>query len=166
MAGTTGCILVAKFISKRSLYMICIGTATILNLWLGKKFQLLQFDMHRQFLKFNFSSHSTGVYGLYYLPENARSYENAQILNDSENGSYLPVILVVVWRFVTAAILNVPIMYASELFPLKSRCIAAGISVGTTYIYLFVAMKTFYNLESWLNMSQTFCLYAVIGVIG
>lgn len=109
---------------------------------------------------------NSGVYGLNYLPENAKSYENAHVLNGGENGSYLPVILVVVWRFVTAAILNIPIMYASELFPLKSRCIAAGISVGTTYIYLFVAMKTFYNLEYWLNMSEAFCIYAVIGVIG
>lgn len=72
----------------------------------------------------------------------------------------------IAFRFVTVIMLYTPNLYASELFPLKSRCFAAGIAVATTSMCLSVATKTFYNLENWLDMSSTFCIYGVIGFIG
>lgn len=69
-------------------------------------------------------------------------------------------------RFATAAMINIPNMYASELFPMQSRSIAAGVSIGISCSYLFISIKTFYNLEYWLNMSITFCIYGGIGIIG
>lgn len=107
-----------------------------------------------------------GLHGLYYLPENSKSFEHASEPNIGKNASYIPLVLVVVMRFFTNGILNVPIMYQSELFPLKSRCIAAGVSEALSKTILFVAIKTFYDLELWLNMSFTFCIYGVIGFIG
>lgn len=69
-------------------------------------------------------------------------------------------------RFVTDALINIPYMYASELFPLQSRSIAVGVSMGISCTYLLIAIKTFYNLEYWLNMSAAFYIYGVIGIVG
>lgn len=87
-------------------------------------------------------------------------------MNSGENASYIPLILVVTLRFLTNALLNVPVMYSSELFPLKSRCIAAGISQAISNALLFIAIKTFYDLENWMNMPVTFCIYGVIAIMG
>lgn len=108
----------------------------------------------------------TGLYGLYYLPANSKSFEHSNRPVVGENGSYVPIINVIVMRFVTNGLINISLMYASELFPLKSRCIAAGIAQGISYTLLFVATKTFYDLEYLMNMSFTFCIYGVAGFIG
>lgn len=107
-----------------------------------------------------------GFHGLYYLPANSKSYEHANEVYVGENASYIPLILLLVIRVLTNAMIIIPVIYESELFPLKSRCIAAGIAQAISYAALFVATKTFYDLEYWLNMSITFCLYGVFGLIG
>lgn len=100
------------------------------------------------------------------MPANSKSYEHANKPAAGENGSYVPLINVFVMRFVTNGLVNISLMYASELFPLKSRCIAAGIAQGISYTLLFIATKTFYDFEYLMNMSVSFCIYGVAGFIG
>lgn len=84
----------------------------------------------------------------------------------NQNATYVALVNVFLLRFVTNGLVNISFMYASELFPLKSRCIAAGIAQAISYTLLFVATKTFYDFENFFNMSITFCIYAVAGFIG
>lgn len=166
LAGIILYPFIVKFISKRSLYLINITLAAVLNIWLGKIF--MSSSIFVTYCTVYSCVHQTfaGLYGFYYLPPNSKSYEHASVLYAGEDTSYTPFVLIMVFRFVSAFILITPNLYGSELFPLKSRCIAAGIATATTCVCISVATKTFYNFEYWLDMSTTFCIYGVIGFIG
>lgn len=163
LIGTILYLILVKFISKRSLYLVSIPIAAVINLWLGK----ISYNLsHVHSVIIHVLLGLSGIHGLYYLPPNTKSFELASTVYTGDNASYIPFILVILLRAITAILLVTPHLYASELFSLKSRCIAAGIVTATTCISLSAATKTFYNFEYWLDMSQTFCIYGVIGFIG
>lgn len=54
----------------------------------------------------------------------------------------------------------------SEIFPFRTRGIATGLAVAISYLFSFVSVKTFLNLEHCLSIAGTFCLYGTISLIG
>lgn len=69
-------------------------------------------------------------------------------------------------QFFTTGIILVPFMLLGELFPVKARSIATGITTAICNVFVFIAIKSFYDLENWLNLPSTMCIYAVCGIIG
>lgn len=107
-----------------------------------------------------------GIYGFCYLPPNVKSFQYANSPNYGSEASYFPVILIIILRFCSIGLLAVPMMYACEIFPLKTRCFAAGTATAFSNISIFISTKTFYDLENWLNLPTSLCIYGSIAAIG
>lgn len=53
-----------------------------------------------------------------------------------------------------------------ELFPLKIRNIAGGLTAATVNVQVFFAIKLFYNIECWTSLQCAFGIYTIIGLFG
>lgn len=161
LLGTIFCVAVVKYIGKRNIFLISLSGAMISNVGLGL-FQL--FNRLKFTLQLNVFIE--GIFGFCYLPPNVKSFENANSPNYGNEGSYFPAILIIILRFCSIGLMSVPFMYASEIFPLKTRCFAAGTATALSNISLFISTKTFYDLEYWLNLPTSLCIYGTIAAIG
>lgn len=59
-----------------------------------------------------------------------------------------------------------PVMYASEIFPFRSRSFLCGIALANHYILSAIASKTYYNIEMWLSLPGAISFYGIISLIG
>lgn len=107
------------------------------------------------------SSYAISIYSKYYLNEDVFSYE----INTFPHGTnVVPVILFMLLMSFTC--LGIPWVLVSEMFPFRSRGIAAGWTAAGVYILFFLSAKTNYDLEYILHMSGAFGVYATIGLLG
>lgn len=107
-----------------------------------------------------------GIFAMVYLPSGIRSFDYEHITNSTGDGSIFPFIIIIFSKVFTTALMEVPCMYTSELFPLKARCFAAGVCSAISSLVLFATTTTFYNMEMWFGLSYTLCIYGVSGIIG
>nr|XP_018912951.1 PREDICTED: facilitated trehalose transporter Tret1-like [Bemisia tabaci] len=59
---------------------------------------------------------------------------------------------------------NIPWMMLCEVFPVRARGIASGLSAAWSYFVQFVMTKTFLQTESLIGLSGMFYMYALISV--
>jgi len=80
----------------------------------------------------------------------------------SKDGNYLPLLCILL--YMTSAPLglcSIPFMYIAELYPLQSRGILGGVTIGLSNAEMFVVVKTFPDLLEAFNYDGVFYVYAV-----
>lgn len=106
------------------------------------------------------------IYGFLYLPSGIKSYENKKFTGDSDNVSVVPLVLFCSLRFFTIGTTMIIMTMLGELFPLKIRSIASGMTTAFVNVLTFGAIKTFYNFELLTSLPGAFCIYACLGSFG
>lgn len=53
-----------------------------------------------------------------------------------------------------------------EVYSLKARSLGTAATIGTNNVLVFIAVKTFYDLENWFDLPTTMGIYSTIGAIG
>lgn len=94
----------------------------------------------------------------YRLPATA----GTQLLNDN----YMALVLFI-GLAASANIVNcMPWILSSEVFPFRIRGTASGISSAFSYVCIFTATKTYFNVEQSMTIFGAFVFYALISVLG
>lgn len=106
------------------------------------------------------------VYGFYVLPRGITSYNSKDMAMDEIPKSYIPIVVFVFLRFCTSNINLIPMTLLGELFPFKTRSLATGITTGLYFLIVFVANKTFSDIENLVTLPGAFAVYAVMGFLG
>lgn len=117
-----------------------------------------------------------GIYGFVFLPSGWTSF----IEGDSNgrdkiehikqlvgNYSYLALAMIFIMNFTTRfAIGSMPSIFASEVFPFKSRSFLCSIVTAFQYVFAAIATKTYYTVESVVSLSGAPFFYGTITLIG
>lgn len=163
---STGVVLI-KAIGKRKLYLISLAGVVVTMIALGKCsfifFKPIKFILNNILSNWKYS---TVIYGFLYLPPHIKSYESTALSTDTGNTSAIPLVLFCILRFFTMGTTLVLLTMLGELFPLKIRNIAGGLTSATINLQVFLAIKLFYNFESWTSLPGAFSIYAAMGAIG
>lgn len=106
------------------------------------------------------------VYGFYVLPRGITSYNSKDMAMDEIPKSYIPIVIFVFLRFCTSNINLIPMTMLGELFPFKTRSLATGVTTGLYFLIVFVANKTFSNIENLCTLPGAFAVYAIMGFFG
>uniref|UniRef100_A0A1B6IZ61 Major facilitator superfamily (MFS) profile domain-containing protein n=2 Tax=Homalodisca liturata TaxID=320908 RepID=A0A1B6IZ61_9HEMI len=86
---------------------------------------------------------------------------------EGQKHSWMPMLMMVALAFFTGIGMDpLPWMYLSEVFPFRGRSLACGVAAGISYVFGFVATKTFLVLEKILTLSGVFFLYGGFSVVG
>lgn len=83
-----------------------------------------------------------------------------------EPNNWTALVVFVFLAFFAGVAHSVAWMFVSEVFPIRVRGIASGISAATGYFVVFVATKSYYSLEVGCSMSGAFLLYGCLTVGG
>lgn len=105
------------------------------------------------------------IYGFLYLPPNIKSYDNKKA-DPSKEVSVIPLVLFCILRFFTIPTTMIIMTMLGELFPLKIRSIASGITTAIVNVLTFAAIRTFYDFEYLTSLPGAFSVYAVAGAFG
>ncbi|XP_049800061.1 facilitated trehalose transporter Tret1-like [Schistocerca nitens] len=82
-------------------------------------------------------------------------------------GSWAPLLLfVLLYLSWSLGIVPIPWMLLSEIFPYRTRGLAAGVAAALSYVWAFTSTKTYLNMEDQLTLYGTFYLYAAISAVG
>lgn len=141
------------------------GCATAILLFIVKligKRKIYLFSLAGAFL----THFSLSVYGFYVLPSGITSFENKNAKIDPEKASIFPLLAFAILRFCSTGLISIPLMMFGELFPFNTRSLATGITTAINFIVLFVANKTFVNVESVFSLPGALAVYGIIGAIG
>lgn len=159
-------VVFIKLMGKRKFYLISLGGMVVSMAALGK----YQAQIYRSCTAIVFIIDRIifipVVYGYLYLPPNIKSYESTENDGDTKITSVIPLTLFCILRFFTVGTILVILSMLAELFPLKIRNIAGGLTVGVVNMQVFFAIKFFYNIEHWTSLPGAFAIYAVMGLIG
>ncbi|XP_055301619.1 facilitated trehalose transporter Tret1-like isoform X2 [Sitodiplosis mosellana] len=81
--------------------------------------------------------------------------------------NYFALAMFVTMQFcISVGVSSIPYFLMSEIFPFKSRTFCCGLAGIENQVFAFIAIKTYYNFESWLSLPGVICLYGVIAVVG
>lgn len=90
------------------------------------------------------------------------TYVNAVHIMDNT----FAMIVFVVIDFFTAVAAGMPWMLISEIFPIRVRAAASGLSAAVAYSSLFIFTKTYINVEGALSIGGAMMAYSVLTLIG
>lgn len=90
------------------------------------------------------------------------TYVNAAHVMDNS----FAMVIFVVMDFFTALAAGIPWMLISEIFPIRVRAAASGLSAAIGYGSLFIFTKTYINIEGALSIGGAMMAYSVITLIG
>lgn len=107
-----------------------------------------------------------GTYGFIYLPPNVKSFQHRKMLMETHTTSVIPLVLLILLQLFTVGIVLVPFMLLGEMFPAKVRGLVTGITTAILNVFTFVASKSFFDLENWLNLPSAMWIYALCAIIG
>ncbi|XP_054266805.1 facilitated trehalose transporter Tret1-like isoform X2 [Macrosteles quadrilineatus] len=80
---------------------------------------------------------------------------------------WLVITLVCLMNFAaTLGMLPVPWILISEVFPLKGRGVASGVSAAIGYLLMFIIIKTYFNVVYLIGESGALFLYGTVGLLG
>lgn len=97
-----------------------------------------------------------GVYSYWFQP-----------LNEGPSSGLFPLIVVFALAFATSlGIAPIPWMLLSEVFPIRTRAITSGVTVTINYLVVFLATKTYPQLETLLDMHGVCWLFFCFGAMG
>ncbi|XP_055595464.1 facilitated trehalose transporter Tret1-2 homolog [Uranotaenia lowii] len=84
-----------------------------------------------------------------------------------EELSWVPTFLIITYIFTsTLGFLTMPFSMMAELFPLKVRGPASGISVFFTYVMSFIIIKLYPTMVAGMQSANVFIFYGVISLLG
>ncbi|XP_049947679.1 facilitated trehalose transporter Tret1-like [Schistocerca serialis cubense] len=82
-------------------------------------------------------------------------------------GSWAPLLLfVLLYLTWSLGIVPIPWMLLSEIFPYRTRGLAAGVAAALSYVWAFTSTKTYLDMEEQLTLYGAFYLYAAISAVG
>ncbi|XP_046989555.1 facilitated trehalose transporter Tret1-like [Schistocerca americana] len=82
-------------------------------------------------------------------------------------GSWAPLLLfVLLYLTWSLGIVPIPWMLLSEIFPYRTRGLAAGVAAALSYVWAFTSTKTYLGMEEQLTLYGAFYLYAAISAVG
>jgi SP family facilitated glucose transporter-like MFS transporter 8 len=79
---------------------------------------------------------------------------------------WLPLALFVVLSFVQSIVSQMPWTLLCEIFPFRTRGLASGITAAACYVFLFLASKTYLDIENGLLLHGAFWFYGGISCVG
>ncbi|XP_067005259.2 facilitated trehalose transporter Tret1 [Anabrus simplex] len=86
---------------------------------------------------------------------------------DDPPANWLPLTMLIILSFSTYfGMGQIPWMYVAEVFPLRSRGLAGGVTAALAYVLYFTASKTYLGLESSLCLYGVFWLYGAFSCVG
>ncbi|GAB0097352.1 facilitated trehalose transporter Tret1 [Sergentomyia squamirostris] len=140
LSGNIFCMICVKFLGKRRITLISAAGVAM-------------------------SCFAIGAYAFLHFPPGTSSFgQHPRVVNP--NGIY-PLVGFFVLSFLTSfGIAPLPWVLLSEILPFRSRGLTSGISAAINYILVFVASKTYLNLEQGLSMHGVIWFYASVGTIG
>lgn len=179
--GTIGSILLMLFIKKigrRKIYLTSIMIVTLCSFGLGRilRLQFFQKVIFTGSMNWSLKFFILGIYGFVFLPSGWTSF----IEGDSKgrqkiehikqvvgNYSYLALAMISIMNFTTRfAIGSMPSIFASEVFPFKSRSFLCSIVTALQYVFAAIATKTYYTIETVFSLSGAPFFYGAITLIG
>ncbi|PSN40582.1 hypothetical protein C0J52_10777 [Blattella germanica] len=86
--------------------------------------------------------------------------------SEGNSMAWIPLTLIVIFSFFSSVLFEVPWTMLSEIFPFRTRGIASGLSAAMCYIFLFIATKTYLDLEKSLELYGVFLLFGAINLVG
>ncbi|XP_077288072.1 facilitated trehalose transporter Tret1-like [Arctopsyche grandis] len=107
-----------------------------------------------------------GLYAYYTLPDGFTSYA-ADVGVHTTPYSWLPTVIFFVYSIVPIiGIVSVPWSIISEIFPLRGRGFACGLSAAFYYISISTATKLNLNMEIGMGIHGTFWFYSAFSMLG
>ncbi|XP_077289108.1 facilitated trehalose transporter Tret1-like [Arctopsyche grandis] len=107
-----------------------------------------------------------GIYAYYTLPAGFTSY-TADVGIHTTQYSWLPMIVFFVYSIVPIiGITSVPWSMISEIFPLRGRGFACGLSAAFFYVSISIATKLNLNMEIAMGIHGTFWFYSASTMFG
>lgn len=79
---------------------------------------------------------------------------------------WLPLALFIVLAFTQSIVSQIPWTLLCEVFPFRTRGLASGITAAACYIFLFLASKTYLDIESGLLLHGAFWFYGCVSFVG
>lgn len=139
LSGNVFCMISVKFLGKRKITLISASGAAL-------------------------SCFSIGLYAYLNLPPGLSSFDQHPRIENPQ-GIY-PLIGFFILSFLTSfGIAPLPWVLLSEILPFRSRGLTSGISAAINYILVFLAAKTYLNLERGLSLHGVIWFYASVGTV-
>lgn len=79
---------------------------------------------------------------------------------------WLPLALFIVLAFTQSIVSQIPWTLLCEVFPFRTRGLASGITAAACYIFLFLASKTYLDIERGLLLHGAFWFYGCMSFVG
>lgn len=104
----------------------------------------------------------------FWVPAGVSSFDDAQTTAAASaiGENWTALMLVTLLAFLSSVAFGVPWSLISEVFPFRVRSTISGIAAAVSYFTMFVATKTYIDLECALGIWGTFALYAILSGLG
>jgi hypothetical protein len=79
---------------------------------------------------------------------------------------WLPLALFIVLSFTQSIVSQMPWTLLCEVFPFRTRGLASGITAAACYVFLFLASKTYLDIENGLHLHGAFWFYSGVSFFG
>jgi MFS family permease len=79
---------------------------------------------------------------------------------------WLPLALFIFLSFAQSIVSQMPWTLLCEVFPFRTRGLASGITAAACYVFLFLASKTYLDIEHGLQLHGAFWFYSGISFLG
>lgn len=100
------------------------------------------------------------------IPASASSFDQNYVNADRVMDNTFAMVNFVVMDFFASVASGIPWMLISEIFPIRVRAAASGLSATVAYILHFGVTKTYINVEQGLSVGGALMLYSVLTLIG
>ncbi|XP_055302407.1 facilitated trehalose transporter Tret1-like [Sitodiplosis mosellana] len=111
------------------------------------------------------SAGAISCYGFIYLPSGYISFDLTHGPFHVENTGlrYIPTICLTLSSFFSfCGIISMPWILSSEIFPMKSRGVASGVTIALNYSLRFIAKKSYYSMETTLSLPGISLFFCVV----
>lgn len=93
-------------------------------------------------------------------------YAQLLLSGAADHSRWLPLALFVLLSFAQSIVSQMPWTLLCEVFPYRTRGLASGITAAACYVFLFLASKTYLDIEHGLLLHGAFFFYGSVSVLG
>lgn len=142
MLANIAMILLVKHVGKRPLFLLTTGLAGCCIFGLS-------------------------IIGFCMIPRDASSFDEHFVtyVATTDKDNTLAMVLFMMMTFCAAMAMGVPWMLLSELYPIRVRAAASGLSAAFNYLCMFAVTKSYLAVEKTLSIGGGFMLYFALGVV-
>lgn len=165
ISANVTCMVLLKFVGKRQLYLYSLAGCLVSCFSIGE-FRVCEMFYLRCFCT-NLSFRIVAAFAYSIFPPGYSSFDrHHDMLPVSMANSMAMYMFFSLAFFTNLGIYPVTFTLLSEIFPFRTRGIATGWAVAVSYLFSFTSVKTFLNLEQFLSIPGTFCLYGCVSIVG